>query len=162
MHPTWVCAEDPRHALDAQCARNAKSVRRSSSDRSRRPHRKKEAIKASRPRHLQKTEGTVVEGSLPPLMASRDLQEEVSRGGSRQPDEVGECHDSVMTLLIFIIDLTWICHFTAKESQTRRIESCTFDLIVCSFLPLFSFPLRKRDHKSLSQSTLSSTPSEVW
>ncbi|SPC67209.1 uncharacterized protein UHOD_11474 [Ustilago sp. UG-2017b] len=74
----------------------------------------------------------------------------------------GCCHDSVMTLLTFIIDLTWICHFTAKESQTRRIESCTFDLIVCSFLPLFSFPLRKRDHKSLSQSTLSSTPSEVW
>ncbi|SOV09049.1 uncharacterized protein UDID_18241 [Ustilago sp. UG-2017a] len=26
------------------------------------------------------------------------------------------CHDSVMTLLIFIIDLTLICHFTAKES----------------------------------------------
>ncbi|SPC61680.1 uncharacterized protein UHOD_11632 [Ustilago sp. UG-2017b] len=72
------------------------------------------------------------------------------------------CHDSVMTLLIVIMDLTWICHFTAKESQTRRIEACTFDLIVCSFLPLFSFPLRKRDHKSLSQSTLSSTPSEVW
>ncbi|SPC65513.1 uncharacterized protein UHOD_11083 [Ustilago sp. UG-2017b] len=66
-----------------------------------------------------------------------------------------------MTLLIFIIDLTLICHFTAKESQTRCIESSTFDLIVCSFLPLFSFPLRKRDHKSLSQSTLSSTPSEV-
>ncbi|SOV01382.1 uncharacterized protein UDID_17641 [Ustilago sp. UG-2017a] len=41
-----------------------------------------------------------------------------------------------MTPLIIILDLTLTCHFTAKESQTRRIKSCTFDLI--SPLPLLS------------------------
>ncbi|KAJ1044732.1 hypothetical protein NDA11_006198 [Ustilago hordei] len=77
-----------RHS-NARCARNAKSVESRASDQFYEPIRpisqvasRKDATDALGLMRLHETEGTVVGGSSPLLMANRDLREEVCGGES--------------------------------------------------------------------------------